>query len=403
MASLIHELLEASHLCDFDTIPELVSFHASRAGLSDLRIYLADRQQALLRRLPHTPDVLGVEALSVDRTLAGLAFRNVTMVGPYRTLEEEAAGIPHQFWLPLLDGTERLGVMGIRSDDLSTDAEARMRCLAIVVSMLIVGKRSHSDSYSRITRTHPMTLAAEVQWNLLPPLAFANESVVVGAALEPAYEVAGDAFDYALSGRYLSIFDAMGHDTAAGLTASIAIGSWRNNRRQAMGLADISVAIDKDVAEQFNGARFVTGVLAELDIVTGMLIWVNRGHPTPLVIRGGRWVTALERPTTIPMGFRLNEAPEEYRFQLEPGDRLLLFTDGILEARDPEGRMFGLDRFVDYVTRHAISGLSAPETLRRLMRSVLKYQRGRLQDDAAVLLPEGHGKPSRKLPTTLGM
>ena len=171
---MIHELLEASHLCDFDTIPELVSFHASRAGLSDLRIYLADRQQALLRRLPHTPDVLGVEALSVDRTLAGLAFRNVTMVGPYRTLEEEAAGIPHQFWLPLLDGTERLGVMGIRSDDLSTDAEARMRCLAIVVSMLIgvpgsaerrcqtTGRFSRRASHADRIALLPMSLPAAI-------------------------------------------------------------------------------------------------------------------------------------------------------------------------------------------------------------------------------------------------
>jgi serine phosphatase RsbU (regulator of sigma subunit) len=390
---LIGELLEAGALCDFDAIPRLVADYAARDGLTNVRIYLADRQQLVLRPVPLNPDVLGEQELGIDSTLAGLAFRNVEVIGSQRSPEEEAEAGPRRLWLPLLDGTERLGVLEVHVPDLDDKTMTEVRRLAVVVSMFIVSKRNHSDTYARIMRTRPMTLAAEVQWNLLPPLSFANERVVVGAALEPAYEVAGDAFDYALSGGsiYLSIFDAMGHDTAAGLTASIAIGSWRNNRRHAMGLAGISKAINDDIAEQFGGTRFVTGVMASLDLVTGGLTWVNRGHPPPLVIRGGRWVTSLEREAAIPMGFRLPEEPEEYRFQLEPGDRLLLYTDGIPEARDVQGRMFGVERFLDHIIKQESTGLAAPETLRRLIRSVLDYQGGHLQDDAAVLLAEWRG------------
>jgi serine phosphatase RsbU (regulator of sigma subunit) len=76
------------------------------------------------------------------------------------------------------------------------------------------------------------------------------------------------------------------------------------------------------------------------------------------------------------------------REQLEPGDRVLLYTDGITEARNSRGREFGLQRFVDFVIRHHADGLPVPETLRRLVRSVLAYHDDQLQDDATVLLTE---------------
>lgn len=395
---VLGELLEDSHLCDFDSLPALVARHAAAEDLRDLRIYLADRQQNVLRLLPPVPDeVLGEADVEIDGTLAGLAFRDVEIVGPHRTEEEATAGEPYRFWVPLLDGTDRLGVLEVRSPRSGRDVVTRLRALAGLLGVLIVSKRSHSDTYARVTRTRRMSLAAEVQWQLLPPLAFANDRVVVGAALEPAYEVGGDAFSYALSGRsfYLSIFDAMGHDTAAGLTASIAIGSWRSNRRLGLGLAAISTEIERDVLEQFDGERYVTGVLSHLDLDSGELTWVNRGHPAPLIIRGGRWIDTLDSEPELPMGLRLPERPREYRRRLEPGDRLLLFTDGIPEARDANGEQFGMERFASFVIRHEADGLSAPETLRRLMRDIMSYQDGRLQDDAAVLLAEWRADTAR--------
>jgi serine phosphatase RsbU (regulator of sigma subunit) len=88
------------------------------------------------------------------------------------------------------------------------------------------------------------------------------------------------------------------------------------------------------------------------------------------------------------MGFQLPATPVLCREQLEPGDRLLLYTDGIVEARDNHGSQFGLRRFADFVIRREADGCPAPETLRRLMRTVLDHQNGRLQDDASVLLVE---------------
>lgn len=396
---VLGELLAASHLCDFDHIPTLVARHAAAEDLRDVRIYLADRQQHVLRLFGEGPDWSPDEGeLDIDATLAGLAFREIDIVGPYRTTAEAAAGEPYRYWVPILDGTERMGVLEVRSRYPTAEIKERLTALATLVGLLIVSKRSHSDTYARVTRTRRMSLAAEVQWHLLPPLAFGNDRVVVAAALEPAYEVGGDAFSYALSGRilYLAIFDAMGHDTSAGLTASIAIASLRSGRRAGLGLAEISMQIQEDVVRQFDGERYVTGILSHIDLDTGELTWVNRGHPPPMLLRGGRWVDTLETEPTLPMGLRLPERPKVHRRRLQPGDRLLYYTDGIPEARDPKsGELFGMERFASFVIRHEADGLSAPETLRQLMKDIMRHQKGRLQDDAAVLLAEWHGDTSR--------
>ncbi len=200
----------------------------------------------------------------------------------------------------------------------------------------------------------------------------------------------GDAFDYGLDydTLHLAVFDAMGHDTSAGLTATIALGSYRNNRRRDIGLLAVSDAIDEAISEQFAGSRFATGILADLDLPTGWLTWVNRGHPPPLVLRHGRVAAVLDSSPDLPMGFALSPARRLPRYQLEPGDRLLFYTDGITEAETPEGERFGLERFTNFIIKREADGISAPETVRRLIHAILRHQRGRLQDDATVLLVE---------------
>jgi serine phosphatase RsbU (regulator of sigma subunit) len=296
-----------------------------------------------------------------------------------------------RLWVPLLDGTERVGVLGALAHDPDETAEWRMKRLGTLISLMVVSKRHSSDTYARLVRTDPMTLSAEVLWNLLPNGSFANDRVVLSAALEPAYQVGGDAFDYGITGDllHLSIFDAMGHDLTSGLTASIAMGACRNNRLQGADLLATSEAVDEAIAEQFGQTRFATGVLADLDMNTGELTWVNRGHHPALIIRDGRLAATLEsKIPSPPMGFRLGLSSGIERYQLQRGDRLLYYTDGIIEAQSPEGEMFGLDRFIEFIVRHEADGMSAPETLRRLIQSILRHQHGRLQDDATVLTVE---------------
>lgn len=400
LTRMLTGLLDKSHLTALDRVPSLIGEYAPQAGLHDVLIYLADLQENVLRLLPgHGAGGDGeppeeIAELRIDGTLAGRAFQEV------RILSRPGGDGRTGWWVPLLDGTERLGVLRISTRDSDQVPRDDMLALASLVALLVVSKRVHSDSYARLVRTRPMNVAAEMQWNLMPPMTFATPEMVVDAALEPAYEIGGDAFDYAVAGEtvYLAVFDAMGHDVAAGLASNLAVAACRNNRRQGVGLVDTSEAAERVLIEQFGRAtRFVTAILAELDVSTGMLSWVNRGHHPPVLIRGGRWIATLECPPAHPLGLDLGIPVTLCHRQLEPGDRVLLYTDGITEARHASGPEFGLDHFIDFVIRHNADGLPVPETLRRLIRHVLDYHQGRLQDDATVLLVEWHGSAARRM------
>ncbi|AKL64745.1 MULTISPECIES: PP2C family protein-serine/threonine phosphatase [Streptomyces] len=396
-------LLAASHLMSWRDLPGAVRTYAARAGLEDALIYLADLQERVLVLLPGAaPGGTGADAgpgagadaeLRIDATVAGRAFQ----LG--RVLPQGPGGVEsgHQWWLPLLSGTERLGVLRVTTarDDAAT--AARMRLLATAVALLVVSKRDSSDAHARLVRTREMNVAAEMQWNLTPPQTYADGQVVICGVMEPAYEIGGDAFDYALADDvlHLSVFDAMGHDTSAGMTANLAVATSRNNRRHGMDLARTSEAIEEVLLGEFRRERYVTAVLADLNTRTGRLTWVNRGHHPPVVIRGGRWSALLHCPPGHPMGTDLGLATTVCHEQLEPGDRLVLYTDGITEARNPDGLQFGLDGFMDFLIRHHSDGLPVPETLRRLTHAILDHHRERLADDATVVLAEWLG-PDRR-------
>ncbi|WP_055479048.1 PP2C family protein-serine/threonine phosphatase [Sphaerimonospora mesophila] len=413
---ILGDLVRAHHLTPLKDLARVVGERLRSAGLTEVMIYVADLQGRLLIPLPGQRDASGepLKRVPIDTTLAGRAYRNVEIVqvrpaaGPNggansgpdgdsdtdpdvaEVAEPVGSGSARRLWAPLLDGTERVGVFGVTVPRVDETTKRRVAELSALIALMVMSKRDPSDAYARLARTEDMHLSAEVLWTLMPIRTFATETLTVSAALEPAYSVGGDAFDYGLDydTLHLAVFDAMGHDTSAGLTATIALGSYRNNRRRDIGLLAVSDAIDEAISEQFAGSRFATGILADLDLPTGWLTWVNRGHPPPLVLRHGRVAAVLDSSPDLPMGFALSPARRLPRYQLEPGDRLLFYTDGITEAETPEGERFGLERFTNFIIKREADGISAPETVRRLIHAILRHQRGRLQDDATVLLVE---------------
>ncbi|MEE2045046.1 PP2C family protein-serine/threonine phosphatase [Nocardiopsis tropica] len=380
---LMTSLVRAGHLANFEELPSLVAGKAAAADLTEIRIYLADRQQQVLREVTGRglDAHQGGDDLKIDGTVAGEAYiMGVTV----------PVGDRGRYWVPILDGAERLGVLHVAYKG-DPDRSA-MRDLAAMVSLLIIAKRANSDAHARLVRVSPMSVSAEMQWTLMPPGTFADSRVTISAATEPAYDNAGDSFDYALAGEiaHLAMFDAMGHDTAAGLIANLAVGAFRNERRRGVPLEEIPRGVENTLIQEFVQTRFATAILAELNLSTGELRWVNCGHLPPVLIRGEE-VRARECDPSHPLGMDLGVPVAVCHEQLEPGDRLLLYTDGIIEARDSEGREFGVERFVDFVIRHQADSMPVPETLRRLVHAVLEYHHGQFGDDATVLFCEWHG------------
>jgi hypothetical protein len=398
------ELLDRSHLMRPVDVAGALAQAARPLGVSAVQVYVADLQQRRLAPLAaaggRAPDVL-----PIDSTLAGRAYQTITV-------QSGRAGQAHQLWIPLVDGTERLGVLGLVVTDLSEAMLARYRTLASLAGMLMAGKSSHTDIYAQAQRSTEMAPQAELVWAFLPPRTFATPGVQVCATLEPAYEAGGDAFDYALLGDHLhvSIFDALGHDLGAGLLASVALASCRSTRRAGGSLAGIMARADHAIASQFGDSRFVAALLCDLDLVTGLLRWIPCGNPAPLLIRGNRTVIELDRRPQPPLGlvgvmnrqlqgvYDVEAAAVECTEKLEPGDRLLLYTDGVTEGRAADGVPFGSERLADFIIRHSSVGLPGPETMRRLNRAILDYQHGRLRDDATAILAEWKpDRPERKL------
>jgi serine phosphatase RsbU (regulator of sigma subunit) len=236
-----------------------------------------------------------------------------------------------------------------------------------------------------------LTVAAELQWDLLPPQTFSDSRVTISGVLEPTYEVAGDSFDYALNGDTLlfMIADAMGHGFEATMLTTVAIGAYRHSRRLGLDLASTYCAMDALVAERFGPDRFLTAQLGELDMRTGVLRLLNAGHPAPLTVRE-RGVANLSCEPTLPIGFGgvVTEVVEE---RLQPGQHVLLYTDGVVEARAEDGEFFGEKRLEDLLVRAITAELPAAETVRRLAHAILEHQGGELQDDATTVLLTWHG------------
>lgn len=399
--AMLAGLLDLSHLVAFRDIPIEVNRHAAMADLQDVAIFLVDIRQEVLREMTG----LGADAkrgfpaeYAVEGTLAGRAFQYGRLV--YGHHDEHGRFV---LWTPLIKGTERLGVLRVSSADDSPPARRRVELLASMAALVLIARRGSSDAYPRLLRTESMKIVAELEWELMPPRTYADTDVVISGLMEPAYEVGGDAFDYAVADDevHLAVFDSMGHDTAAGVAANIAVATYRNQRRKDVGLVRTGEIIERVLLDQFDGNQYVTGVLATLNTRTGVLAWINRGHPAPIIIRASRWSTGLECPPAHPMGTDLGLEAAVCSEQLEPGDRIVLYTDGIPEARNGAGQQFGLERFTDFLIRHHTDQLPAPETLRRLIRNILDHHGGQLTDDATVLLTEWIGPESGRRPELL--
>ena len=388
-AGALHDLLFGAHLASPDDLSGLAQRAAAHLGAREAVLHLVDYEQQVLTPVVSSADKPR-DVQSVEGTVAGRAFQRVE---PH---DVAAAADERRIWLPLLDGVERLGVLEVLvpgTEPLSEAAIDELGQFAHLLAELLLSNFQYTDTYEWVRRRSPMTLPAEMQHALLPPLTFGTKRVIISGLLAPAYEVGGDAFDYALNGNiaHVAVFDAVGHGLHASLLANLAVSCYRNSRRAGLPLEACVQAIDAALADGFGVERYVTAVVAQLDIDTGLLRWINAGHPPPMLLRGGQLVKELLCEPALPLGMGALTAAVAYEAceeSLQPGDRVLLVTDGVDEARTEDGSFFGRDRLAEFAAKELASGLPTPEVMRRLQTAILRYQTGRLQDDATTLFVE---------------
>ncbi|MEW2285229.1 GAF domain-containing SpoIIE family protein phosphatase [Streptomyces sp. NPDC047841] len=382
--ALLGAVLDRAHELPPHLIGPLVADVMERLGGRRPQVLLQDYGQLLLVPLA-AEGLTGGEPQVIDDSEAGRCFLDAVLV----ELPEEDGLRVH---LPLLDGGDQVGVMAVTLDRADDDARRLLSRISGLVADLLVTKHGYSDLFFRVRRGEAMSVAAEIQWSLLPPLAMIMPRVAVAGILEPAYDVAGDSFDYALNGEvlHLIMIDAMGHGLNAATMATVAIGAYRHARRLGVGLSAIYDFMDHAVAEQFGPEHFVTAQMMQLDTETGRVQWVNAGHPAPILVRDHRVAGRLAAPTTLPVGLG-GPQPRISELGLQHGDRVLCFTDGLIEEHQTGGEEFGEDQLIDCVNRLEKTGRGIRAVTRSLSHTLKRARGGHTTDDATLLMVEWRG------------
>lgn len=364
---------------------DVLSSAVSPVDGHDAVVYLADFGHRVLMPLPVAISRPIPAEEDVASTLAGRAFATGQPITAERDGEVRV-------WVPIIEGTERTGVLAVTVPAVDPEILAELDLLGVFAGLAISCIATVSDIPHLRRRGRTMSLAATMQWELMPPLAATTDRVSIAGVLEPAYDIAGDGFDYAINGDEadFALFDGMGHGIASGMLTALAVGAYRHARRQHFSVVDMHAAVQEAVADQYAGEAFATGIIGRISTSTGDLQWSCAGHPAPLLLRGRKVVAELTNEPVLPFGLR--GRPTLSTADLEPDDTVLLYTDGVTEARAADGELFGLDRLTDLLEQEAASGRPPEEILRRLVRALTEHQPEGLRDDATLLLVQWTGR-----------
>lgn len=296
--------------------------------------------QAVARLSSAGPAGSGREAQRIP--LPGSVYEHVVRTQrPYR----ERTGRGLRVIVPVTNRGDAIGLLELilpgvpGADVLEEVGEA-----AHVLAYIVIANGRFTDLYVWGKRSRPPTLAAEIQYQLLPQsLSCEAAQFTLSGSLEPSENLSGDTFDYALDSDVLhvSVTDPMGHDVAAALAATVLVGALRGARRAGVGLAEQAHRADRALADHSHG--HATGQLLRVDLRTGRARLVNAGHPWPLRLREGA-AESVVCDVDPPFGLSTLVA-HCYRVQdidLRPGDRLLMLTDGMLERHGEKIDLFDM-------------------------------------------------------------
>ncbi|MEU3859256.1 PP2C family protein-serine/threonine phosphatase [Streptomyces sp. NPDC028722] len=301
-------------------------------------------------------------------------------------LYQESTGKGQRVIVPVTNRGEAIGLLELLLPDAPGEGVLEeVGEAAHVLAYVVIANGRFTDLYTWGKRSQPPTLAAEIQYQLLPPsLSCEAAQFTLCGSLEPSEDLSGDTFDYTMDRDtlHVSVTDPMGHDTDAALAATVLVGALRGARRAGAGLAEQAHRADQALVDHNRG--HATGQLLRVNLHTGLAQLVNAGHPWPLRVREGAAET-ITCQVDHPFGLAVR-VPHPYRVQdidLRPGDRLLMLTDGMLEHHGEKVDLADLlERTRDLHPR---------EVALALTYAVLDAAGGRLEDDATVVCLDWHG------------
>ena len=367
-----------------DLLPEVLAGHLRRhhsVGLVEVLLgdYTSDGLWPVLDR--HAPQ---------GDTLAARCF------GSQRPVVDEGPG-GTRVHLPVSVWGDRLGVLLVRTpEEPRPDRTEQWAAAADEFATALRAADRYTDRYLRVRRRQRLTMAAELQWDLLPGRSLGDDRFLVAGQLEPAYAVCGDHFDWSVNGDRLTVTVLNGHGDGleASVLTTVAVNAMRNARRSGANIVEQAELASEAIYARYGGARHAATLLLEVDLTGGQVEAVDAGSPRAVIARGSD-ITAVSLEPQLPLGMFGDTRYETQGFRLEPADRLLVVSDGV-HAATPDGRPpYGETALLNAVRRTRLQ--PATEAVGTVMRGLGEYHAGAepADDAVTVCLDWRRGGPGR--------
>ncbi|MFD8738791.1 PP2C family protein-serine/threonine phosphatase [Streptomyces sp. NPDC059618] len=369
-----HQLLDAVRdvLCD-------------HYAADSVELFMADYGLTVLQPvsvLPHT-----LEPIPVHTSPEGRAF------GAQEPFVEEPGEGVVRAHLPVTVRGDRLGVLSVTLPSAACDGETltELADIAEVLGHEVLVAERDTDLYLQARRKDRLTLAAEMQWQLLPGRSCSRPEYELGAQLEPAYAIFGDNFDWSADASRLSLYvtNGMGEGIEASLLTNLGINALRNARRAGIPLHDQAALADQAIYAQYRGESYLSVLMLDFELATGRMQVIDAGSPQMLRLRG-RTVERVDFEAQLPLGMFEETDYLVQEFRVEPGDRLLFVSDGVHAVAGPGGETYGEKALAMAITATRL--LPATEVPRAVLRELTGHRgRPRPEDDALVVCLDWHG------------
>jgi serine phosphatase RsbU (regulator of sigma subunit) len=344
-------------------------------GVRSVALYLVDIDGTMLLRLAGSrefpPELDAPLAVGPEIPREGLpALRAV--------IEAE---LPGSVMAPMLLRGRAIGVLvAVDAPEQPLVALGRQAAAALALA------NDYTDVFDTTRRRKETSPASEIQQNLLPPrIARISGGILAGNVL-PGYEIGGDWFDYIENddGVWVGVADSMGKGTTAAALGGVALGAFRAKRRVNAHLDAAALAIHHTMQEVAVEGAFVNVILGRWHGPSSTFNWITCGHQPPLLVTSEGELLELEGTEHPALG--LGEHARRFtidRRRLEPGERLLLISDGVLDRRTSASESFGMAG-----VRAALAGThgAAASTVRALEDAITAASSDPLEDDATIVV-----------------
>jgi phosphoserine phosphatase RsbU/P len=276
-----------------------------------------------------------------------------------------------------------LCLSGVQFKSGDTSVQVNFDAVAAILFLILLSL----ELADKVVMKRDLEIAREIQSWLVPSQAPAIPNAQVAFSTRPQNSVAGDYYDafYPLAdgangGRLMLVMaDVAGKSVPAALLMATLQASLRTLASEGMPLVELARRLNQYAcAHSLDGQRFTTAVVAEYDPSTRVLEYVNAGHNFPVLQRLNGTTDRLPS-SSVPFGIAPNAQFTSATVELRPGDTLVLFTDGVVEAFNAAGEEFSDPRWINVI--RGVPKLSAQETLRYLMKSVEEFVGATRQSD----------------------